>query len=384
MSEITDRERFDFEREKWRADLDMRGREVAVKEREQAGSKWRNPLVVGVFAAALGAFGNAGVAVVNGWLQRGLESQKRDAELRLEESKAESGRILEMIKTGDPERAAANMEFLLKSGLVTNEERVARLAQYLKDRPTGTGPSLPTATGAFTFEPADALTKPIQDRLQKSLDAYVGYLKKVGFPSATSGVKIKVDKARNTNTMYSSSDNELAIGEKILGDVSVALQTFTYHVLEGATPETTDRSDLLLASLEVGLADYFTSSFLKNPRLGEIAAKIMQPNLPYLRLLENDRKFADFETMRTRNEIYAAADIWGGLFWAVRQKIGQDKADAAIAGAWSAVTWPRTKSERVPVFLGAIVSLLKAKGTATDAADAEALIKLRGFPAPKS
>src|SRR5947209_5523236 len=85
MADVTDRERFEFEREKWRADFDMRGREVAVKEREQASSNWRSPIVVAIMAATAAAGGNAVVAIVNGTQQ-----------VNLENSKAESARILEM------------------------------------------------------------------------------------------------------------------------------------------------------------------------------------------------------------------------------------------------------------------------------------------------
>lgn len=64
----------------------------------------------------------------------------RDAELKLEIIKAESTRILEMIKTGDTEKAAKNLEFLIKTGLIADEERVKRLAEFLKESSTGDRP----------------------------------------------------------------------------------------------------------------------------------------------------------------------------------------------------------------------------------------------------
>jgi len=103
--------RLEFDREKWQSEIEMR-------ERGQARSRWTDPLVVAIFAAAFAALGNAVVAVVNGRLQRELEASKRDAELALEESKAESVRILEMIKTGDTETAAKNLTFLLDTRLI--------------------------------------------------------------------------------------------------------------------------------------------------------------------------------------------------------------------------------------------------------------------------
>jgi hypothetical protein len=148
MSDVSDREKFEFERDKWRADIEMRGREVAVKEREQASSKWRSPLVVAILAATAAAVGNAVVAVVNGAQQ-----------VALEDSKAESTRILEMTKTGDPETAARNLDFLLHSGLIANLDRVKRVTAFLASRAPGAGPALPAATGRVAFEPSEALTE---------------------------------------------------------------------------------------------------------------------------------------------------------------------------------------------------------------------------------
>jgi len=72
-----------IEREKWHIERAFRERELAIKEgelglrrKEQAGSGWRNPLVVAILAATAAAAGHAVVAVVNGRLQRDLESEK--------------------------------------------------------------------------------------------------------------------------------------------------------------------------------------------------------------------------------------------------------------------------------------------------------------------
>jgi len=134
-----------FDREKWDAEKGFRERELAIKEtelelrrKEQTGSGWRNPLVVAILAATVAAAGNAVVAVVNGRLERDLESQK-----------SEQARILEMIKTGDPDKAADNLEFLLKAGLIDDPGRVQRIEKYLAARTPGNGPALPTASGAF-------------------------------------------------------------------------------------------------------------------------------------------------------------------------------------------------------------------------------------------
>jgi hypothetical protein len=108
------RQQQQIDSEKWQAEKGLRERELSTKEvelelkrKEIVGSGWRSPLVVAIFAATLAAAGNAVVAIVNGFEQRNLE-----------EEKSEETRILEMIKVDDADKAAGDLGFLLKSGLI--------------------------------------------------------------------------------------------------------------------------------------------------------------------------------------------------------------------------------------------------------------------------
>lgn len=120
-----------------REELTLKNAELALKEKEQRASTWRSPLVVAIFAAAVAAAGNAVIAYLNG-----------NAQLGLEERKAEQTRILEMIKTSDPEKATNNLKFLLESGLIADELRAAKLREYLSKRPASSGPVLPAPAGS--------------------------------------------------------------------------------------------------------------------------------------------------------------------------------------------------------------------------------------------
>jgi len=137
-----------FEIEKWRDEKSLRERELAVLEKrleldlstaqeeraERKSGAWKNPLAVAIFAAAVAATGNAVVSFIEG-------SQTR----QLEASKAEEARILEMIKTGDPDAAAVNLEFLLDAGLISDGQISEKLRIYLDNREPGTGAALNTA-----------------------------------------------------------------------------------------------------------------------------------------------------------------------------------------------------------------------------------------------
>ena len=135
-----------FEQRKWETERAFRERELAVKEREQASkeaelelkrkeqarSQWSNPLIVAILAASIAAIGTTAVAYLNANSAREVEAQR-----------AEEARILEVIKTGDPDTAATNLRFLLDTGLIRDVTTQNSLNAFLKTRPQGSGPSLP-------------------------------------------------------------------------------------------------------------------------------------------------------------------------------------------------------------------------------------------------
>jgi GH24 family phage-related lysozyme (muramidase) len=158
------------EREKWSADHALRQREVAVKEAEleltratHATSRWRSPVVVALLAAAIAALGNAAVAYTNG-----------RSDTRLEAQKSEQARILEMIKTGSPDKAAANLKFLLQAGLISDSTTRQNLTRFLRDRRPGTGPALPSATTGFEASSGTELTAKFEGTLLKPYTSPTG------------------------------------------------------------------------------------------------------------------------------------------------------------------------------------------------------------------
>lgn len=382
----------EFEREKWRADLELRQRELALKERDQANrdadieirrrdqaiSKWRSPLVVAVFAAAAAALGNAGVTLVNGALQRDLESRKQEAELRVEETKAESGRLLEMIKTDSMEAAAKNLTFLLDTGLVTDEKRAAKIREFVATRGA---PVLPTGSSRVTFEPSEVFTKPVQDRLEKSINEFSGYLAKIGFPTNPDRVKIINNQYNKTNTFYNPSTNELAIGEMILDDVGAALITYSHHWLKLHPDSPPDRDDMHSRNaIEHGLADYFAASFLNNPRVGEAMARVEKLNTPYVRHLVNERRFGELRNIAKENILYEGAEIWGGAFWEMRTQITREVMDPILAEAWMSKKWITASSNYPAAFLAELLAVSKNKIAPEKQATIRELLRKRQFP----
>jgi len=142
-----------FEREKWEADVARQNKELALKEKEldlrvdeARRAHWNNPVALAIVAATVAALGNIILTFVTGVSERKLEATKTSDQQILEEQKAESERILEMIKTGNnTEKAADNLQFLVDTKLIQDPLRT-NIATYLKSRKKGEGPALPASS----------------------------------------------------------------------------------------------------------------------------------------------------------------------------------------------------------------------------------------------
>jgi hypothetical protein len=351
MSTVSERERFDFEREKWRAETAMRTREVSAKERDITASKWRSPLVVAVFAAAAAAMGNAVVAMVNGSQQ-----------VTLENSKAESARILEMTKTGNTEAAANNLKFLLAAGLIAEPDRVERVRAYLDKRAPGAGPALPAASGRVSFDPTDALNADVQGTLEGVLDNYRKRLDGLGLASAD--IEIKFQSNANWPISAYNPPGTIVIDPKMAPDHSVLLREYNHHVL---LPKHRLGWNGHFAAIESGLADYLACSFLNNSRYGAVAAKVTNPDEPYFRNLANVENFSEFKartekTKRPVDPLFDGAKVWGALFWEMRSWLGRDVSDRIVVNAWREVTWPDDDATRPSAFSDALMAAAEREG----------------------
>ncbi|MFZ3326658.1 MAG: hypothetical protein WA231_12510 [Methylocella sp.] len=144
-----------FERQKWDDEVRLRNREFEIRDREaQAAIRAQetNPLVLALLSATLAGVGNLAVAWKTGADQLALAKDKNTEEKAIEETKAESARILVVVKASDPDRAAQNLTFLLDSWLITTQDRRDKLAAYLAKRKGGQGVSIQEASAGLTSQ----------------------------------------------------------------------------------------------------------------------------------------------------------------------------------------------------------------------------------------
>jgi hypothetical protein len=142
-----------FEREKWAAEhqlkkdeLALKGRELDIRERESRRARWSNPLVLAIAGAALAAVGNIVATYYTGVQQRDTEAVKHRAEQERERERSESQLILEVIRTANPDKAAENLAFLVRTSLINDRVRREAISKYVDARPAGTGVTLPTSS----------------------------------------------------------------------------------------------------------------------------------------------------------------------------------------------------------------------------------------------
>jgi hypothetical protein len=319
-----------WEQQKWRDEYQLKIRELDLKQKEQERSTWSNPLVLAILAAAIAGLSNAVIAMINGRLQRQIEQSKAADSLRIEESRSEAGRILEMIKTGEPDKAASNLKFLVDTGLISNKERVAQIQGYLSTRQPGTGPFLPAADARYTFEQSEGLTKPLAETLEKSLNDFIAYLDRLGLKREQE--KISIDIVKGDDALYpyyDPSKTALVINQLIVGDHDVPRRAYTHHVLKAGHGVTVGPN---LNALVSGLAWYLPCSFADRPIYGEFMGRAMKLDRP---IGDISQRF-DYKPFK-RDEaryLYVGGEAWASLFWEIRTRLGQQVADALVIQAW--------------------------------------------------
>jgi hypothetical protein len=100
-----------------------------------------NPLLIGAFLTAYVTGATSILTSTNSRQQMEADAANRDGLLKLERLKFESSVVLEAIKSGGPDKAAANLDFLLKTGLLPDSD--GRFKKYLENRGHAEGVALP-------------------------------------------------------------------------------------------------------------------------------------------------------------------------------------------------------------------------------------------------
>jgi hypothetical protein len=349
--ELTLRERELEQKEREAAqELALREQETATRARQNRWSWLTSPAMVAIVAGLIGYIGT----LISSYSTRRLEADRqaatesleqgnREATLRLTREKQEGTLILEAIKTGgsaeQKERlAAANLLFLADAGLITSIKR-DRL-EALREKAGTTLPSLPSGSGV-EFDRSPALTSELQSRLQAALAEYQTYLKALGYEAGTAEVlKVTIDEQNSSNAYF--DNRSVHIGSKLARDPEYTLSEFTWYVIKQSNPRAFEvfweSAAAQFHGFGQALKFYLVCSHLNTPYVGQNYYSLTGMPPPaasrgYLFDLSEFRAFDKSGGERATEE-HHLGEIWGGAFWEVRMKIGPEKADRLVFGAW--------------------------------------------------
>jgi hypothetical protein len=381
---VTDRERFEADQAYRKAQLEQTNRDLELKREQQMQDWWFSPLVLAILGAIATALTQIFVVSKNAKNQldmensraaatRIVEKQKADDQIALEGRKAaaqreldsqqfESDRILEAVKTGgNTEAAAENLKFLLDAGLITTPALANRMSKWLATRKPGEGPSLPSADGRFHFERKSRLPEEAQSALAATLDRFLTYLDELGFERSEKSVSIQLmddDDAYYVN-------GKVMLGPSYIYDQPRACRLYMHHVLKvNQGPE--------VQGIEIGLADYFPSSFLNDSHRKTSRSSDEKRFYCYAGLKKAGE--LDFDDM------YRDGLIWSDLFWRIRTATGAPVADRLMHRAWARVKWPKSELRKRDAFL---TSLLDASIAADARAKVEGVLRRWGYAAKR-
>jgi len=137
--------------EKFQFDKEIRLREIALKEAEEARhkeeserSRWTNPFIVAIIGACVVGIGNAVVSVINAHYQRTVTVMNADYQRDLlertnemqgylENMRAENTSVLEVIKLSDPEKVRNGLCMLQKLNSIKSPVTNVGIQSYLAD-----------------------------------------------------------------------------------------------------------------------------------------------------------------------------------------------------------------------------------------------------------
>lgn len=389
-----------LESERWREDLRLREielnqkhrqieqdhalrrEELQLKQDENKRARWNNPLTIAIVAAALAGFSNAAVTFVNGVQQNNLQNDKQKDDFQLERSKAETARILEMIKTGNRDTAASNLDFLLQTGLIQDEKVVEKLAAYLKNLPPGGGTVLPAPISgtSFDFVASSALTD-MQKELSAELEKFIQHLRQLQYEVLKGRAKIKVELMKGPNAYYSPATEEIIVDIRALGEPDSVFYAYMNAMLLQSKKEDVDMCGHC-HPLIFSISDYHMASYLNDPETATMLAVALKSGKNFIRDLrvDFDWKVVPTSSEDTFEDSEDARNAWNSLFWDMRDSLGADLSDMIIARAWGAFQWPEDKRATPLVFVKSLLRATQDLASASQLSHVESLLRERKFP----
>jgi O-acetyl-ADP-ribose deacetylase (regulator of RNase III) len=183
-----------------------------------------------------------------------------------------------------------------------------------------------SAAPVVEFEDDPRLTADVRKRLSLQLRALAAYLMDRGFELPRGPITVSVDTRQPLNSSFIPVRNNIRIGETMLDDPDVAFREYMHFALTSGGRVGGSRAAI---AIESGLADYFVASFTLDPLIAATWARDALRQHA-VRTLANDRRFE----MKEDSPPQDLGEVWGGLFWDLRQRFESDAVDRAVRMTW--------------------------------------------------
>jgi len=135
--------------------------------------------------------------------------------------------------------------------------------------------------------------------------------------------------------------------------------------------------------VESGLAAYFPCSFNDRANFGEESAVLlrqtMQQILPDIWTLENERKLSELKMNSSPGPILDGIQIWGGVFWAIRQALGKATTDKLLYDTWISLTAADLQSKEPVMFAKKLIDKDEEISKGKYVNQIKAILKQRGL-----
>jgi hypothetical protein len=189
---------------------------------------------------------------------------------------------------------------------------------------------------SFNFVPGGALTPQLKQALEASLEAFKWYAAGLGFEVPAGPIDVKIPPGSAAAgagwvAVWDRDTNSIQVAAAFANDKESVLRQFAHTLFPLPDDVSWD-----YYAIESGLASYFACSFTNRPTVGEDATESGKAAFrPWD--LRRDRRFSEVHLKDWASVQNDGSEVWGGLFWTLRELMGREKTDRLLVETWRAL-----------------------------------------------
>jgi hypothetical protein len=236
------------------------------------------------------------------------------------------------------------------------------------------------------FVPTAALTPDLKNQLESSLSQFQKHLQEMGYKGTEGGIRISINPQNDKFGPAYYVNGTIQVEAAFATDTDVLFREYSHHVLmTSARGKFVDK----FMGLESGLASYLSSSFNGDPAFGEKSVTAMSKkygeenskefiNKGSIHNLKNNRKFSDLQ-INPLDTTYIPAEVWGGVFWDIRESLGQEYTDRLLFQTWQSLEGKDVTGDLPLYFYKRLVEVNKSLGGENQLDQIREIFKRRGL-----